>query len=76
MKLIRTEGRGAQQAAATIAAQEARGAAALDSVLPAVTRIVRDIRNQGDRALLRYASKFDGLADTADAHHEPQRSGR
>ena len=36
--------------------------AALDAVLPAVKRIVADVRKQGDRALLRYAAQFDGLA--------------
>jgi histidinol dehydrogenase len=31
-------------------------------VLPAVRRIVADVRKRGDRALLRYAARFDGLA--------------
>ena len=62
MKLIRTKGRGARQAAEMIAALERRGGAALDAVLPAVRRIVADVRKRGDRALLRYAAKFDGLA--------------
>jgi histidinol dehydrogenase len=61
MKLIRTEGRGARAAAATLAALEQRGGAALDSVLPAVRRIVADVRKRGDRALLRYAAQFDSL---------------
>ena len=43
-------------------AAERRGGAALDAVLPAVKRIVADVRKRGDRALLRYAAKFDGLA--------------
>jgi histidinol dehydrogenase len=62
MKLIRTTGRGAAQAAAMIAALEARGGAALEKVLPAAARIVADVRRGGDRALLGYAAKFDGLA--------------
>jgi len=62
MKLIRTKGRGAQQAAETLAALEQRGGAALDAVLPAVKRIVSDVHKRGDRALLRYAAQFDGLA--------------
>jgi histidinol dehydrogenase len=62
MKLIRTKGRGAQQAAELLATLERRGGAALDAVLPAVKRIVADVRKQGDRALLRYAAQFDGLA--------------
>jgi histidinol dehydrogenase len=62
MKLIRTTGRGAASAAATLAALERRGSAALDTVLPAVRRIVTDVCKRGDRALLRYATQFDGLA--------------
>src|ERR1700677_1244568 len=62
MKLIRTTGRNARKAAAVLAALERRGGAALDAVLPAVKRIVTDVRKGGDRALLRYAAKFDGLA--------------
>ena len=62
MKLIRTKGRGAQQTAELLAALEDRGGAALDAVLPAVKRIVADVRQRGDRALLRYAAQFDGLA--------------
>ena len=62
MKLIRTTGRGARAAAETLAALERRGGAALDAVLPAVKRIVADVRKRGDRALLRYAAEFDGLA--------------
>ena len=57
MKLIRTKGRGAQAAAETLAALERRGGAALDAVLPAVKRIVADVRKRGDRALLRYAAQ-------------------
>jgi histidinol dehydrogenase len=64
MKLIRTKGRGAQQTAEVLAALERRGGAALDAVLPTVKRIVADVRKQGDRALLRYAAQFDGLAGT------------
>jgi histidinol dehydrogenase len=62
MKLIRTKGRGAQRAEAMLAALERRGGAALDSVMPVVRRIVADVRMKGDRALLRYASQFDGLS--------------
>ena len=61
MKLIRTRGRSAAETAETLAALEQRGGAALDAVLPAVRRIVADVRKRGDRALLRYASQFDGL---------------
>jgi histidinol dehydrogenase len=71
MKIIRTKGRGAQQRAETIAALEQRGGAALDAVLPAVKRIVNDVRRQGDRALLRYAAQFDGLNDAANRRVTP-----
>jgi histidinol dehydrogenase len=63
MKLIRSGGKSGAEA---IAALERRGGAALDAVLPAVKRIVGDVRRRGDRALLGYAKKFDGLA-SADA---------
>ena len=74
MKLIRTKGRAAQQTAEILAALEDRGGAALDAVLPAVKRIVADVRKQGDRALLRYAAQFDGLAG-ADALEGPLEFG-
>ena len=66
MKLIRTNGRGAQETAKALAALERRGGAALDSVLPAVKRIVTDVRKKGDRALLGYATQFDGLRDATN----------
>jgi len=68
MKIIRTKGRGATNAANLLAALENRAGAALDSVMPAVKRIVTDVRRKGDRALLRYASQFDGLSGP-DALH-------
>jgi histidinol dehydrogenase len=72
MKTIRTKGRSAQQAAETLAALEQRGGAALDAVLPAVKRIVADVRKQGDRALLRYAAQFDGLTNPANLRIAPE----
>ncbi|MGH9604909.1 MAG: histidinol dehydrogenase [Terracidiphilus sp.] len=71
MKLIRTKGRGAQSAEAVLAALERRGGAALDNVMPAVRRIVADVRRNGDRALLRCASKFDGLPRAEALRVEP-----
>ena len=69
MKLIETAGPAtkmrARKAAETIAALEARGGTSLENVLPAVRRIVSDVRRGGDRALLKYAKKFDGLADAS-----------
>jgi histidinol dehydrogenase len=71
MKLIRTKGRGTKEAAELLAALEWRGGTALDRVLPAVKRIVADVRKQGDRALLRYAARFDGLKDAANLRVTP-----
>lgn len=65
MKIIRTCGKSERQAAELLASLQRRGGAALDTVLPAVRRIVTDVRKHGDRALLRYAAEFDGLADAA-----------
>jgi len=45
LKTIRTTGQSAARAEATLAALESRGSAALDSVLPAVRRIVTAVRN-------------------------------
>jgi histidinol dehydrogenase len=72
MKLMRTQGRGRAQAAEVLAALEIRGGTALDSVLPAVKRIVRDVRRRGDRALFRYAAQFDGLVDAARVRIAPE----
>ena len=65
MKLIRTKGRGAQNARAIIATLETRGGASLDKVTSDVERIVAAVRKGGDRALFRYAARFDGLPDPA-----------
>ncbi|MFZ0305909.1 MAG: histidinol dehydrogenase [Terracidiphilus sp.] len=62
MKLIRTKGRGAQNAWVIISALETRGGESLHKVTPAVERIVAAVRKSGDRALFRFAAQFDGLA--------------
>src|SRR5579863_2991191 len=72
MKLIRTNGRGRTSAESVLAALERRSGAAHDSVLPAVKRIVADVRRKGDRALLRYASQFDGLSGPEAFRVTPQ----
>jgi histidinol dehydrogenase len=61
MKIIQTYGRGASVATQLIAQLERRGGAALDAVLPAVKRIVGDVRKRGDRALFKYAAQFDRM---------------
>jgi histidinol dehydrogenase len=67
MRLYRTQGREAKQAAAALDALTQRGGSALDSVLPAVRKIVREVRERGDVALLKYAAKFDGLLESTSA---------
>ncbi len=44
-----------------VRALEQRGANDLAEVEPAVRRIVNDVRRNGDRALRRYATRWDGL---------------
>jgi len=62
MKLFRTQGRSAKQTEAKLAELEQRGGSSLDTVFPAVRKILSEVRKQGDRALISYAKKFDGLA--------------
>ena len=65
MRLLRTQGRGAKQARAMLAELETRCSSALDSVIPAVRKILREVSARGDSALMRYARKLDGLDVTA-----------
>jgi len=61
MRLIRTIGRSSKQAEALLAQIERRGGTSLDAVLPAVRKILREVRQRGDAALIRFAVKFDSL---------------
>lgn len=61
MKLVRTGGRQAK-AEQLLKKLEERRAAASESVLPVVRRIVAGVRRGGDGALRRYASRFDALS--------------
>jgi len=63
MKLVKTYGRTAKTAAALIRAIEQRGAVSTARVEPVVRRILADVRKSGDKALSKYAAKFDGLAN-------------
>jgi histidinol dehydrogenase len=56
MRLLRLE-----RSAQLIADIAKRGAADTARVEPAVRKIVNDVRKHGDRALRKYANKFDGL---------------
>src|SRR5216683_6327190 len=50
-----------KSAAAYVREIEQRGSR-LEEIEPAVRRIVDDVRRNGDRALLKYARRFDALA--------------
>jgi histidinol dehydrogenase len=65
MKLVKTFGRGKAAAETRIAALEQRGAVSTAKVEPVVRRILADVRKHGDAALMRFATKFDGLAEDA-----------
>jgi len=65
MKVVKTFGRAKRQADAVIAALEQRGALKTSKVKKTVKAILADVREKGDRALVKYASKFDGLAKGA-----------
>src|ERR1700721_4703941 len=62
MKLVRTFGRGKIAADELIETLERRGAVNTARVEPVVRRILAEVRKSGDRALLKYAAEFDGLA--------------
>jgi histidinol dehydrogenase len=61
MKLVKTFGRGKATADALIKMLERRGAVSTARVEPVVRRILAEVRKRGDRALLQYAAKLDGL---------------
>ena len=71
MRLFRTQGRSAKQTEAKLAELEQRGRSSLDTVLPAVRKILREVRKQGDRALMRYAQKFDSLSPESSLRVAP-----
>jgi histidinol dehydrogenase len=62
MKLVKTFGRGKTAADTLIETLERRGAVNTARVEPVVRRILADVRKNGDRALRKYATQFDGLA--------------
>jgi histidinol dehydrogenase len=66
MKLVKTFGRSKTAADALIEMLEQRGALSTARVEPTVRRILAEIRKSGDRALLKYAAEFDGLAKSQE----------
>jgi histidinol dehydrogenase len=65
MRLVKTFGRSRSAAEARIQALEQRGAVSTAKVEPVVRRILADVHKRGDAALMRYATKLDGLAEDA-----------
>jgi histidinol dehydrogenase len=61
MRVVRTTGKTAARAEELLTLLEKRGGARLDTVMPAVRRIVGDVKRRGDKALLKYAAELDGL---------------
>ena len=61
MKIVKTSGRGRTAAYALLETLEQRGTANTERLEPVVRRIVRDVRKGGDKALIKYARKFDSL---------------
>ena len=61
MRLVKTFGRGKAAAYALLAVLEQRGSAGTARLEPVAGKIIADVRRNGDKALLKYARKFDGL---------------
>jgi histidinol dehydrogenase len=62
MKVVRTFGRSAKTAEALIESLEQRGAVSTASVEPVVRKILAAVEKRGERAVVEYATKLDGLA--------------
>ena len=62
MKVVRTFGRSAQTAEELIEGLEQRGAVSTASVEPVVRKILAAVAKRGERAVVEYATKLDGLA--------------
>jgi histidinol dehydrogenase len=62
MKVVRTFGRSAKTAEALIESLEQRGAISTGSVEPVVRKILAAVAKRGERAVVEYATKLDGLA--------------
>jgi len=65
MRVVRTFGRSAKAAGELIEALERRGAVNTAKAEPVVRKILDAVRRRGDKAVLEYAAKLDGLASGA-----------
>jgi histidinol dehydrogenase len=66
MKLLKTNGRATKQTAQVLAQLEQRSGSSLETVLPAVRKILSKVRKNGDEALQSFAAKFDSLEKDQD----------
>jgi histidinol dehydrogenase len=71
MQLLRTQGRASKQTAKILTTLENRSGSSLETVVPAVRKILRTIRSKGDH-LLRYAEKFDSLEPNTPLRITPE----
>ncbi len=61
MKLIKTTGRNAKDAYELLATLERRGTVKTAEVEPTVRKIMQEVQKKGDKALQKFAEKFDSL---------------
>jgi histidinol dehydrogenase len=61
MRLVKTFGRSKATAAALIETLQRRGAVNTRRVEPTVRKMLTEVRQRGDRALVKFATLFDGL---------------
>ena len=72
MKLVKTYGASRERAAAIMTELEQRGAVSTASVEKVVRGILADVRKHGDKAVAKYAQRFDNLAPRASLRVTPE----
>ena len=72
MKLVKTYGGSRERAAAIMTELEQRGAVSTASVEKVVRGILADVRKNGDKAVAKYAQRFDHLAPRASLRVTPE----
>ena len=76
MKILKTQGRSAKQTAQILAQLEQRSGSSLETVLPAVRKILKNVRAEGEKALQTYARKFDSLETGQPIRVTPEESAQ
>jgi histidinol dehydrogenase len=72
MKLVKTYGASREKAAALMTELEQRGVVSTASVEKVVRGILNDVRKNGDKAVTKYAQRFDNLAPQASLRVAPE----